>query len=151
MAGELSKEEEEEIKEAFNLFDRDGDGKITTDELGTVMRSLGACPTQAQVKQIIAEIDPQGTGLVDYSVFESVMKKNKGTGLTAEEVCEAFRVFDKEGVGKIAATELRHVMTTIGGVEKLTNAEADEMIKEANVDRDGMIDYFQFTEKLVQY
>mmetsp|Transcript_11910 Transcript_11910/g.49709 ORF Transcript_11910/g.49709 Transcript_11910/m.49709 type:complete len:83 (+) Transcript_11910:364-612(+) len=59
------------------------------------MRSLGACPTQAQVKQIIAEIDPQGTGLVDYSVFESVMKKNKGTGLTAEEVCEAFRVFDK--------------------------------------------------------
>jgi len=54
-------------------------------------------------------------------------------------------------VGKIAATELRHVMTTIGGVEKLTNAEADEMIKEANVDRDGMIDYFQFTEKLVQY
>uniref|UniRef100_A0A7S3E640 EF-hand domain-containing protein n=1 Tax=Rhodosorus marinus TaxID=101924 RepID=A0A7S3E640_9RHOD len=72
MAGELSKEEEEEIKEAFNLFDRDGDGKITTDELGTVMRSLGACPTQAQVKQIIAEIDPQGTGLVDYSGIDEI-------------------------------------------------------------------------------
>lgn len=42
-------------------------GKIETSELGTVMRSVGACPSEAQVKKIISEIDPSGTGLVEYS------------------------------------------------------------------------------------
>jgi calmodulin len=42
-----------EWKEAFQLFDKDGDNKISTNELGTVMRSLGACPTQAEVQEMI--------------------------------------------------------------------------------------------------
>jgi calmodulin len=42
-----------EWKEAFQLFDRDGDNKISANELGTVMRSLGACPTQAEVQEMI--------------------------------------------------------------------------------------------------
>mmetsp|Transcript_2545 Transcript_2545/g.7612 ORF Transcript_2545/g.7612 Transcript_2545/m.7612 type:complete len:152 (+) Transcript_2545:101-556(+) len=151
MANELKPDQEEQYEEAFKLFDRDGDGKITTDELGTVMRSLGACPTETTVQEIIAEIDPQGTGLVEYPVFRDVMIKHKDTGLTEDEVRDAFRVFDKEGKGMIAASELRHVMTTIGGKEKLSNEEADEMIKEANVDANGMINYIEFSKKLVQF
>lgn len=42
-----------EWKEAFNLFDKDNDNKIATSELGTVMRSLGASPTQAEVQEMI--------------------------------------------------------------------------------------------------
>ena len=45
MVEQLSEEQIAEFKEAFSLFDRDGDGKITSKELGTVMRSLGANPT----------------------------------------------------------------------------------------------------------
>ena len=56
-----------------------------------------------------------------------------------EEIREAFRVFDKDGNGFISAAELRHVMTNLG--EKLTDEEVDEMIREADVDGDGQVNY----------
>ncbi|KAG7254999.1 hypothetical protein CRUP_034735, partial [Coryphaenoides rupestris] len=56
-----------------------------------------------------------------------------------EEIREAFRVFDKDGNGYISAAELRHVMTNLG--EKLTDEEVDEMIREADIDGDGQVNY----------
>jgi calmodulin len=38
-----------EFREAFLLFDKDGDGTVTTKELGTVMRSLGQNPTETEI------------------------------------------------------------------------------------------------------
>lgn len=56
-----------------------------------------------------------------------------------QELREAFMVFDKDGSGKISSAELRHVMTNLG--EKLTDEEVDEMMKEADINGDGEIDY----------
>ena len=56
-----------------------------------------------------------------------------------EEIREAFRVFDKDGNGFISAAELRHVMTNLG--EKLTTEEVDDMIREADADGDGQVNY----------
>jgi calmodulin len=56
-----------------------------------------------------------------------------------DEIREAFRVFDKDGNGFISSAELRHVMTNLG--EKLTDAEVDEMIHEADIDGDGSVNY----------
>ena len=50
MADQLTEEQIAEFKEAFSLFDKDGDGTITTKELGTVMRSLGQNPTEAELQ-----------------------------------------------------------------------------------------------------
>ena len=46
----MTEEQIAEFKEAFSLFDKDGDGTITTKELGTVMRSLGQNPTEAELQ-----------------------------------------------------------------------------------------------------
>ena len=46
-----------EWKEAFSMFDKNGDGHISQKELGTVMRSLGQSPTDAEVKKMIADVD----------------------------------------------------------------------------------------------
>ena len=51
----------------------------------------------------------------------------------------AFRVFDKDANGYISSEELRHVMTNLG--EKLTDQEVAEMIREADTNGDGMVDY----------
>ena len=53
-----------EFKEAFSLFDKDGDGTITTKELGTVMRSLGQNPTEAELQDMINEVDADGADTV---------------------------------------------------------------------------------------
>lgn len=53
-----------EFKEAFSLFDKDGDGTITTKELGTVMRSLGQNPTEAELQDMINEVDADGVFLL---------------------------------------------------------------------------------------
>uniref|UniRef100_A0A8C6P1I8 EF-hand domain-containing protein n=1 Tax=Nothobranchius furzeri TaxID=105023 RepID=A0A8C6P1I8_NOTFU len=69
-----------EFKEAFSLFDKDGDGTITTKELGTVMRSLGQNPTEAELQDMINEVDEMireadidGDGQVNYEEFVQMM------------------------------------------------------------------------------
>ena len=59
-ADQLNEEQIAEFKEAFSLFDKDGDGTITTKELGTVMRSLGQNPTEAELQDMINEVDADG-------------------------------------------------------------------------------------------
>ncbi|XP_077555577.1 uncharacterized protein LOC144169973 [Haemaphysalis longicornis] len=132
----------DEFKQAFALFDKDGDGVITTKELGTVMRALGQNPTEAELKDMIAEVDIDNNGTIDFPEFLAMMTKKVRTTDTEEEIREAFKVFDRDGNGFITAAELRHVMTTLG--EKLTNEEVDAMIREADVDGDGQINYDEF-------
>ena len=62
-----------EFKEAFSLFDKDGDGTITTKELGTVMRSLGQNPTEAELQDMINEVDADGMRRNSYHLFLFVL------------------------------------------------------------------------------
>ena len=147
MADQLTEEQIAEFKEAFSLFDKDGDGTITTKELGTVMRSLGQNPTEAELQDMINEVDADGNGTIDFPEFLTMMARKMKDTDSEEEIVEAFKVFDKDGNGFISAAELRHVMTNLG--EKLTDEEADEMIREADVDGDGQINYEEFVKMMM--
>ena len=97
----------------FNFF-KDGDGTITTVELGTVMRSLGQNPTEAELQDMINEVDADGNGTIDFPEFLTMMARKMRDTDSEEEIKEAFKVFDKDGNGFISAAELRHVMTNLG-------------------------------------
>lgn len=106
MVDQLTEEQIAEFKEAFSLFDRDGDGSITSKELGTVMRSLGQNPSEAELQDMINEVDVDGNGSIDFPEFLSLMARKMKDTDTEEELVDAFRVFDRDGNGLISAAEL---------------------------------------------
>jgi len=138
MGDKLRQEDLNDIKECFTLYDKDADGKISCQELGTVVRSLGQNPTEAEVDDIARNMIRGPTfGLPE---LLQVMAKFMGESRNKkDEIRESFSVFDRDGSGMISAAELRHVMTNIG--EKLSDQEVDEMLREIEVDRDGQISY----------
>lgn len=145
MVDKLSEAQIAEYKEAFSLFDRDGDGKILTKEIGIVMRSLGQMPTEEELKHIISSIS---NSTIDFPELLTVMSKSMKPPASEEEIKEAFRVFDKEGDGTVSASEMRHVLTNLG--EKLTEDEIEELIREADDDGDGKIKYAEFVRMMME-
>mmetsp|Transcript_90001 Transcript_90001/g.201417 ORF Transcript_90001/g.201417 Transcript_90001/m.201417 type:complete len:154 (-) Transcript_90001:118-579(-) len=133
-----------EFKEAFDLFDSDGNGTISIKDLQMLMRALGQTPTDTEYADMIAIVDADGNGTIDFYEFLNLMsKKLKGSDLE-EELTLAFRVFDRDDNGYINSHELRTVMTNIG--EKFTDDEVDELVRSADVDCDGQISYEEFVK-----
>ena len=146
MVENLSEERITELKAAFQIFDKDGDGLIDVKELETVLRNLGQNPSQEDLKQIINEIDLEENGAINFNEFILLMIKKLNDNDTEEELIETFKIFDRDGDGYITASELKSVLTSIN--EETTNQEVDEMIKEADVDGDGKIDYLEFVKMM---
>ena len=140
----LTEEQTAEFKEAFQIFDKDGDGSITTKELGTVMRSLGQNPSDEEVRQMIEEVDEDKSETIDFKEFLGLMARKMKETDAEDELLEAFKVFDRDGNGKISAHELRYVMLSSG--EDLTEQDIQEMVMEADIDGDGFIDYQEFVK-----
>ena len=71
----LTDEQIAEFKEAFSVFDDDGNGTISTGELGMVMHSLGQSPTEAELEAMVREVDADGDGDIDFSEFLGMMAR----------------------------------------------------------------------------
>nr|XP_018916353.1 PREDICTED: calmodulin-like isoform X1 [Bemisia tabaci] len=147
----LSKAQLNEFREAFRLFDKDGDGSITKEELGRVMRSLGQFAREEELQEMLEEVDIDGDGYFTFEEFVEIVSNMGGaadkTGDQEErELKDAFRVFDKHNRGYICASDLRAVLQCLG--EDLSEEEIEEMIREVDVDGDGRIDFYEFVNAL---
>ncbi|XP_061173318.1 calmodulin-like [Saccostrea echinata] len=139
MVENLTEEQINDIKEAFLVFDKDGDGTVSTEELGAVMRSMGQDPTEKELMDMIAEVDVDGNGDVEFDEFLQMMAKQMQCTDSPDELIEAFQVFDENKTGYISVTEFRSVMTTLG--ERLTDEDVDEMIADTGLGSNGYIRY----------
>eukprot|EP01132_Coremiostelium_polycephalum_P005095 gene5095-6339_t len=136
----------DQISECFSIFDKDNDGKVSIEDLGAVLRSLGKSPTSAEIEALKTEV---GTKEFDLNTLKTLYKGKpiKTPSDLNKEMLDAFKALDKEGHGTIQEAELRQLLTTLG--DYLTTAETEELMKEVSVNSDGAISYQQFVEMLV--
>ncbi|XP_020033566.2 centrin-2 [Castor canadensis] len=139
---ELTEDQKQEIREAFDLFDADGTGTIDIKELKVAMRALGFEPKKEEIKKMISEIDKEGTGKMNFSDFLTVMTQKMSEKDTKEEILKAFKLFDDDETGKISFKNLKRVAKELG--ENLTDEELQEMIDEADRDGDGEVNEQEF-------
>lgn len=142
----MSEERLKELREIFDMFDDDNSGTVSTSELANAMRNMGLNPTEKEVQELIRD-KVEG----DELTFEQFVKLTEDMDNPAdeeEEMRQAFSVFDKDGSGTITAEELRVVMMNLG--EKMTEEEVDEMVREADLDGDGEINYQEFVKMMTR-
>ncbi|XP_029965439.1 caltractin-like [Salarias fasciatus] len=139
---ELTEEQKQEVKEAFDLFDTDGRGAIDVKELKVAMRALGFEPKKEEIKKMISDLDKENSGTIDFDDFLSIMTQKMSEKDSKEEILKAFRLFDDDCTGKISFKNLKRVAKELG--ENLTDEELEEMIQEADRDGDGEVNEQEF-------
>uniref|UniRef100_A0A286X9I3 EF-hand domain-containing protein n=1 Tax=Cavia porcellus TaxID=10141 RepID=A0A286X9I3_CAVPO len=125
---ELTEEQKQEIREAFDLFDADGTGTIDVKELKVATRVVGLEPKKEEIKKMISEIDKEGTGKMNFSDFLTVMTQKMSEKDTKEEIRKAFKLFDDDETGKVSFKNLKCVAKELD--ENLTDGELQEMTDE---------------------
>nr|POE52946.1 putative calcium-binding protein cml17 [Quercus suber] len=135
-----------ELREIFRSFDRNNDGSLTQLELGSLLRSLGLKPSPEQLETLIQKTDKNSNGLIEFSEFITLVAPDllpAKSPYTDDQLRQLFRLFDRDGNGFITAAELAHSMAKLG--HALTAEELTGMIKEADLDGDGMINFEEFS------
>ncbi|CAA6667218.1 unnamed protein product [Spirodela intermedia] len=136
----LSEDQISEFQEAFCLFDKDGDARHRHP-------LVGSDPTEEELQDMIREVDVDGNGTIEFGEFLNLMARKMKETDAEEELKEAFKVFDKDQNGFISASELRNVMINLG--EKLTDEEVEQMIREADMDGDGQVNFEEFVRMMM--
>ncbi|KRX42064.1 Myosin, essential light chain [Trichinella murrelli] len=141
--------DKDHCKEMFSLYDEEGDNKIDATQIGCVVRALGLKPTNAMIaKAAGAEYKRKGEKRLDFEEFLPIyeqLTKEKEVG-SYHDYVEGFRVYDKEGNGKIMAAELRHSLLALG--ERMQSDEIDEILDGVQ-DAEGMVNYEAFIKKIL--
>ncbi|XP_039268520.2 myosin light chain 3, skeletal muscle isoform-like [Styela clava] len=148
---EFTEQQVEDIVEAFELFDKDGDNKIYFYQVGDVVRALGECPTNEDVEKCMENPSKEDMKAKKLTVdeFKPIFTKiiNDAVKGTQEDFMEGLRVFDKDGNGTVMGAEIRHVLTTLG--EKLTSAQVSAMMQ-GQEESNGSINYAVFCKFLLE-
>ncbi|CAM0872997.1 unnamed protein product [Alopecurus aequalis] len=144
------------LRRVFDLFDRNGDGEITLDEMESALDTLGLGADRAGLEATVGAYIPAGAAGLGFEDFES-LHRALGDALFGpiaevepekegedEEMKEAFRVFDENGDGFISAAELQTVLKKLGLAEARSLAAVQEMICNVDSDRDGQVNFGEF-------
>ena len=141
----MNDDELKSLKKLFFELDEKGKGVITKEDL---FRGMDECfdhkITKEEVEQIFSNIDYDNNGTISFDEFlKAAIDKKKL--LTEEKLKAAFALFDMNGDGDIEAKELKEV---IGDENNVDNNIWLQMIKEVDLDGNGVIDFEEFKDMM---
>ncbi|KAK3705588.1 myosin II light chain [Vermiconidia calcicola] len=132
------------FKEAFSLFDKRGNGRVSLDSLGDLLRACGQNPTLAEIRDLEAQVG----GDFDFDSFTRVLNRPGGFRDPGEpeEYCRGFQVFDKDLTGFIGVGQFRYILTNLG--EKMSDEEVDELLKAVDTSS-GELNYVDMVKTIL--
>jgi len=146
----LSTKMDSEVMDAFRLFDRDNDGRITRSEIVALIESLEGDPNCPQVQELIEASERNGKGSIDQSEFMALWISFKAKvgdeGETEADIKTAFKAYDLDGDGYITKDEMVEAITKMGFVSN-TEEEAAKCLQEMDLDGDGKVSFAEFMVK----
>lgn len=138
----------DELRRIFQIFDRNGDGRITKNELNSSLENMGIFIPDPELIQMIEKIDVNGDGCVDIDEFGSLYQTIMDERDEEEDMREAFNVFDQNGDGFICVEELKSVLASLGLKQGRTIEDCKQMINKVDIDGDGMVNYDEFKQMM---
>ncbi|XP_057486071.1 calmodulin-like protein 3 [Actinidia eriantha] len=145
-----------ELKKVFATFDKNNDGFITKHELRESLRNIGIHMSEGEVAGMVEKVDSNGDGLIDLGEFCELFEVVMGGGTAGgggeveegvggeRELKEAFDVFDGDRDGLISVEELGLVLSSLGMKEGKVLENCKEMIRQVDMDGDGMVNFDEF-------
>jgi calcium-dependent protein kinase len=124
----LSKSEKDNLARVFKAFDKNGDGKLSMDEVKEgYLEHYGKVMSDDEVEKMFKQVDTDGSGFIDYSEFV-VAAMNEKQLTTNDKLKAAFKMFDKDGSGIITPDEIKEVLC-FGNSSALSKEAVDQIIK----------------------
>jgi calcium-dependent protein kinase len=137
----LSKSEKESLARVFKAIDKNGDGKLSLEEiLEGYDLFFGKSMDKHEIEDMFKRIDSDGSGFIDYSEFVVAAMAEKNL-VTNEKLQSAFRMFDKDNSGFISADEIKEIL---GFGKTLSEEAVNEVIKQVDENGDGQISFEEF-------
>ncbi|XP_067948402.1 troponin C-like [Watersipora subatra] len=138
----LTKQQEDDAKGAFSLFDKKDTGVLPIKDLGQVFRSCAMTVDSEQLSDWLGEMGVEDQ--CDKETFVKLYALQKKKDEDEKEIKEAFRVLDKEKSGEIPVAELKWILKRLG--DEMTDEEIDDIIVAIDTDGSGTVDYSEFAK-----
>ncbi|KAL8196116.1 hypothetical protein R6Q57_025116 [Mikania cordata] len=143
-----SRMNQEELQRIFQMFDKNGDGRITKQELNDSLENMNIFISGSDLVQMIEKIDVNGDGCVDLDEFGELYKTIMDSREDEEDMMEAFNVFDQNGDGFITVEELKSVLESLGLKQGRKSDDCRRMIMKVDVDGDGKVSFSEFKQMM---
>ncbi|XP_059044870.1 uncharacterized protein LOC131840698 isoform X2 [Achroia grisella] len=142
----LTREQENDLRRAFNLLDYSGEGKIKSADFRVAIKALGYEPTKEELQHMINAVDKGDTGKLSFENFQTAIMRKVMSQDSDGDIMKSFRLFDTDDTGFISFENIKHVTHILGTY--LTDEEIEEMIDDADKDFDGFISVEEFMKMI---
>lgn len=137
-----------ELEAAFQLFDTDGDGRLNLRELQAALKSLRQPSSEADVRKMIALVDVNQDGVVDFDEFCQLIDPAPAGEDPLADLRQSFAVLDADGDGYLTAAELRLAFTDVGAPPDDDAVRA--ILRSGDTDGDGRISFVEYCALLAE-
>merc|ERR1712029_1208079 len=144
----LGEEQVMEIKDAFDLFDKDRSGEITVGEMLDAMRSLGYDTDHGEAANHVKNLDTDGSGALEFNEFYDLLTARFSENTTKDELQRVFNLFDTEKSGSITVANMRAIADQIG--DQVSDEELGDIILKNDMDNDGKLTFEDFFNVLTK-